>query len=137
MLLLMLRCDNPASANDTRYMTIDAKEYVNRPVLPTPFQVVNQIGNDKRRFKKTNVNPRKLKERNIGQSSQKFTEGEILDAKVFKIKRVEVTYQLPDGTKKTTKEHKVANFLEEGQNVKVKITALKDDGSIKKIKYHE
>ncbi len=133
MLLLMLQCDNQLSANDTRYMTIDAKEYVNRPVLPTPFQVMGVPEQDKRRFRSnTNGNLPKLKK-----DSPKFTEGQVLDATVSNIKGVEVTYQLPDGTKKTTKEHKQSQFLEEEQNVKVKITALKDDGSIKNIKYYE
>ncbi|BAY87720.1 hypothetical protein NIES267_72440 (plasmid) [Calothrix parasitica NIES-267] len=54
-LLLMLRCDNPPSADDTRYMEISRKqepcvgglkrnrkgtnEYSKRPILPTPLQV--------------------------------------------------------------------------------------------------
>ncbi len=147
MLLLMLRCDNPPLADHTRYMTIDAKEYVNRPVLPTPFQVANKIKKDERKFSsvtsETNVVEKpKLKATTTPKPQPKkkseiFHVGDILDAQVSKIKAVEITYQLPDGTKKTTKEHKKADFLKEGQNVKVKITALKDDGSIKKVKYHE
>jgi CRISPR-associated protein (TIGR03986 family) len=138
MLLLMLRCDNPPSANNTRYMTIDAKEYVNRPVLPTPFQVMGKAGEDKRRFSNTSsANLPKPKTNIPAKAVQKFTEGQILDATVFKIKGVEVTYLLPDGTKKTTKEHRQAQFLEEEQIVKVKIIALKEDGNIKNIKYDE
>ncbi|HAG82172.1 MAG TPA: TIGR03986 family CRISPR-associated RAMP protein [Cyanobacteria bacterium UBA12227] len=40
MLLAMLRCDETPQTKDTRYMTIDAKEYQNRPVLPTPLDVI-------------------------------------------------------------------------------------------------
>jgi len=69
--------------------------------------------------------------------SPKFTRGQIVDAKVSNIKGIEVTYQLLDGTKKTEKEHKKADFLEEGQDVKVQITALKEDDTIKNIKYYE
>ncbi|MGF1674989.1 MAG: TIGR03986 family CRISPR-associated RAMP protein [Rivularia sp. (in: cyanobacteria)] len=48
MLLLMLRCDNLPSANDTRYMTIEpTNEYKERPVLPTPFQVMGKADNRK------------------------------------------------------------------------------------------
>lgn len=138
MLLLMLRCDKLPSADDTRYMTIDAKEYVNRPVLPTPFQVMGVPEQDKRRVRNiTNRDLPKPKKEIPAKSPQKFVEGQILDAKVSNIKGVEVTYQLLDGTKKTTKEHKKAAFLEEGQDVKVIITALKDDGSIKNVKYYE
>ncbi len=138
MLLLMLRCDNPPSANNTRYMTIDAKEYVNRTVLPTPFQVMGKEREDKRRFSNTSsANLPKLKTHIPAKPIHKFTEGQILDATISNIKGVEITYQLPDGTKKTTKEHKQAEFLKEAQNVKVKVTAVKDDGSIKNVKYHE
>lgn len=40
MLLAMLRCDKTPETEDTRYMTIEAKEYQNRPVLPTPLDVM-------------------------------------------------------------------------------------------------
>ncbi|MBW4670060.1 MAG: TIGR03986 family CRISPR-associated RAMP protein [Cyanomargarita calcarea GSE-NOS-MK-12-04C] len=137
MLLLMLQCDNQLSADDTRYMTIEPNEYKDRPVLPTPFQVMGVPEQDKRRFGNINGNVPKPKKRDAVKISPKFLEGQILDAKVLNIKGVEVTYELPDGVKKTIKEHKKANFLEEGQTIKVKITALKDDGSIKYVKYHD
>lgn len=135
MLLLMLRCDKLPSADNTRYMTIEPNEYKDRPVLPTPFQLMGVPQEDKRRF--PNSTSRNLPKPIKTKSSPKFTVGQILDAKVSNIKGSEVTYQLLDGTKKTTKEHKQAAFLEEGQNVKVKITALKEDGSIKNVKYYE
>ncbi|MUH01330.1 TIGR03986 family CRISPR-associated RAMP protein [Scytonema sp. UIC 10036] len=138
MLLLMLRCDRPPSSNDTRYMTIEAKEYINRPVLPTPFQVMGKSGEDKRRLRNTsNANLQNSKTNISAKASQQFKVGQILDATVSNIKGVKVTYQLPDGTKKTTKEDKIAKILEAGQNIKVKVTAVKDDGSIKNVKYHE
>jgi CRISPR-associated protein (TIGR03986 family) len=138
MLLLMMQCNRPASSNDTRYMTIEAKEYINRPVLPTPFQVMGELGEDKRRFRNTSNVSLPIPQTNIpAKASQQFKVGQILDATVSNIKGVKVTYQLPDGIKKTTEEHKAAKFLEAGQNVKVKITAVKDDGSIKSVKYYE
>jgi len=104
----------------------------------TLIQVMGKTGEDKRRFSNTSsTNLPKPKTDIPAKPVQKFTEGQILDAKVSNIKGVEVTYQVLDGTKKTTKEHKQAKLLEEEQNVKVKITALKDDGSIKNIKYYE
>ena len=58
MLLLMLRCDNLLSADDTRYMTIEPdNEYKERPVLPTPFQVMGE--EDKRRFSTSTISPLK------------------------------------------------------------------------------
>ncbi|VXD25831.1 conserved hypothetical protein [Planktothrix serta PCC 8927] len=46
MLLAMLRCDQTPDAEQTRYMTIKAKEYQNRPVLPTPLQISKPSGTD-------------------------------------------------------------------------------------------
>jgi CRISPR-associated protein (TIGR03986 family) len=40
MLLAMLRYDQTPDKSLTRYMTIEAKEYQNRPVLPDPIQVI-------------------------------------------------------------------------------------------------
>lgn len=44
MLLAMLRCDRTPKSDQTRYMTIEAKEYQNRPVLPTPLKVSDFSG---------------------------------------------------------------------------------------------
>ncbi|BAZ06392.1 TIGR03986 family type III CRISPR-associated RAMP protein [Calothrix sp. NIES-3974] len=62
MLLLMLRCDNPPSADNTRYMTIEpTNEYKERPILPTPFQVMNKLEEDKRKFPPPTESPEKPK----------------------------------------------------------------------------
>lgn len=52
MLLLMLRCDKPPSAKNTRYMNLesDSEKYKERYVLPTPFQVANKLEKDKRKI---------------------------------------------------------------------------------------
>lgn len=70
MLLLMLRCDNPPLADNTRYMTIEpTNEYKHRPVLPTPFQVMGK--EDKRKFPPATKSPEKpkLKKNNSGKNN--------------------------------------------------------------------
>ncbi|BAY83100.1 hypothetical protein NIES267_25860 [Calothrix parasitica NIES-267] len=66
--------------------------------------------------------------------SQTFAIDQILDAKVLGIKGNKVTYEILETIKLTVKEPKKAGDLEEGQEVKVRIAALKDDGSIKSVK---
>jgi CRISPR-associated protein (TIGR03986 family) len=131
MLLLMLQCDNKLSTDDTRYMTIDAKEYVNRPVLPTPFQVMDAT--DTRRKKAITKAELPIKK----EKKPEFQLGDIVDAIVIKIAGNKVTYEIQKTKQKLTeKEPKQAAFFQEEQAVKVKITALKDDGSIKNVKYY-
>jgi hypothetical protein len=60
--------------------------------------------------------------------------GTILDAEIINIKRVDVTYQFLGAISKTNKEHRKVNQLSIGQKVKVMVTELKDDGTIKKVK---
>jgi IS30 family transposase len=67
--------------------------------------------------------------------SQKFEIDQVLDATVLNIKGNKVTYQILEVIKLTEKEPKKAALLKDGQVVKVKIAALKDDGSIKSVKY--
>lgn len=142
MLLAMLRCDKTPSSEDTRYMTIDAKEYQNRPVLPTPLQVA---GREDNRRPNNPVSPLVKKNHNVAKSkrqveitktvqSKKFEIGQILEATVIGIKGNRVTYQMLEALKLTEKEPKKAASLTESQSVQVKITALKEDGSIKSIK---
>lgn len=69
--------------------------------------------------------------------SQKFEIDQVLDATVLAVKGNKVTYEILGTIKLTEKEPKKAASLKEGQVVKVKITALKDDGSIKSIKLIE
>ncbi|MFN6540304.1 MAG: hypothetical protein RM021_028690 [Nostoc sp. EkiNYC01] len=66
--------------------------------------------------------------------SQKFEIDQVLDATVLGVKGNKVTYEMLGTIKLTEKEPKKAAFLQEGQMVKIKITALKDDGSIKSVK---
>ncbi len=60
--------------------------------------------------------------------------GTILDATIINIKRVEVTYQILGSINKTNREHRKVNQLSIGQKVKVEVTELKEDGTIKKVK---
>jgi hypothetical protein len=68
--------------------------------------------------------------------SQKFEIDQVLDATILAVKGKgnKVTYEILGTIKLTEKEPKKAASLKEGQVVKVKITALKDDGSIKSVK---
>lgn len=66
--------------------------------------------------------------------SQKFEIDQVLDATILAVKGNKVTYEILGTIKLTEKEPKKAASLKEGQVVKVKITALKDDGSIKSVK---
>lgn len=68
--------------------------------------------------------------------SQKFAVDQILDAEVMNIKKGNmVTYQILETIRLTEKEPKKASLLTEGQKVKVRIGSLKEDGSIKSVKY--
>ncbi|MBW4667766.1 MAG: hypothetical protein KME60_10080 [Cyanomargarita calcarea GSE-NOS-MK-12-04C] len=66
--------------------------------------------------------------------SQKFEIDQVLDASVISVKSNKVTYEILRTIKMTEKEPKKASSLTEGQIVKVKIVALKEDGSIKSVK---
>jgi nucleoid DNA-binding protein len=66
--------------------------------------------------------------------AQNFAVEQILDATVLGVKGNKVTYEMLGTIKLTEKEPKKAASLQEGQVVKVKITALKEDGSIKSVK---
>jgi hypothetical protein len=65
---------------------------------------------------------------------QKFEVDQVLDATVLNVKGSKVTYEMLGAVKLTEKEPKKAGLLKEGQGVKVKIVALKDDNSIKSVK---
>lgn len=143
MLLAMLQCDRTPDAGTTRYMTIENKAYVNRPVLPTPLQIMNI--KDRRQLALTSVQNNASKQISQKQSttlktpiSARYYLEQELDAEVLKKKGVQITYKvLITDQKLTEREHKNANLLEEGQRVKVKVTALKEDGSIKNVKFTE
>lgn len=144
MLLAMLRCDDHTpDAETTRYMTIEKKEYVNRPVLPTPLQIMNI--EDRRQLSVTSVKSNVSKQISQEQrttpktlGSATYSLGQIIDAEVVKKNSVQITYKISNTNQKLTeREHKKANLIEEGQRVKVRITALKEDGSIKNVKFSE
>lgn len=66
--------------------------------------------------------------------SQKFEIDQVLEATVLGVKGNKVTYEILGTIKLTEKEPKKAATLADGQTVNVKITALKEDGSIKSVK---
>jgi hypothetical protein len=66
--------------------------------------------------------------------SQAVAVNQILEATVTSVKGNKVTYEMLGAIKLTVKEPKKASTLKEGQVVQVKVTALKEDGSIKSVK---
>ncbi len=154
MLLTMLRWDIFPPVSRTRYMEIErdittndyicqpvkeddktVNEYKCRLILPTPFQVMDM--SDNRRHQTLNLdNLKSYRQNEITKSkpSQEFQIGQILDAEVIKIIGIKVTYKMLVDIRRTTDEHKKAKYLQEGQMVKVKITALRDNGEIKNVK---
>jgi hypothetical protein len=65
---------------------------------------------------------------------QAFVVDQVLEAKVISIKGNKVTYEILGVIKLTEKEPKKAGSLVKDQIVQVKITVLKEDGSIKSVK---
>ncbi|MBW4505451.1 MAG: TIGR03986 family CRISPR-associated RAMP protein [Scytonematopsis contorta HA4267-MV1] len=139
MLLAMLRWDIFLDKNKTQYMTIEPNEYTERPVLPTPLQILDIV--DNRKHQVVNKHPIKLPTKNVitkDKNLRKFKIGEIVDARITKITGIKVTYQILETMQKSTeKEPNQAINLQELQIVKVIITALKEDDSIKNVKFYE
>ncbi|MEG3966240.1 TIGR03986 family CRISPR-associated RAMP protein [Microcoleus sp. T2B6] len=141
MLLAMLQCEGLQNSLHAEYMTIEPNEYKERRVLPTPLQIARI--DDNRRVAPT-FSPSTLpsvvvkSERQVeiakAVKSKKFEIGQILEATVARINSNHVTYHMLEVLKLTEKEPKKAALLREGQAVHVKITALKEDGSIKSVK---
>ncbi len=73
----------------------------------------------------------------VNANTHNFAIGQILEAKVTAIKGNKVTYEILGNIKLTEKEPKKAQTLSEGQTVKVEILDLKEEGSIKKVKWVE
>jgi CRISPR-associated protein (TIGR03986 family) len=141
MLLAMLQCEGLQNSLDVEYMTIEPNEYKERRVLPTPLQIARI--DDNRRVDQTSspsTLPRVVvkSERQVeiakAVKSKKFEIGQILEATIASINGNKVTYHMLEVLKLTEKEPKKAGLLTEGQAVYVKITALKEDGSIKSVK---
>ena len=160
MLLTMLIWDKFPPPKKTRYMEIErdvekdhiskpvkendkkVDEYKCRPVLPTPFQVIEQENEDNRRLNgstpPSKPSPQTHSE-GVSKSAARanthnFIVGQILEATVTAIKGSKVTYEILGKIRLSEKEHKKAQSLSEGQNVKVEILGLKEDSSIKKVK---
>jgi len=68
-------------------------------------------------------------------ASQDFEVGQKLEAIVVGIKGNKVTYEILGTIKLTVKEPKKASSLSEGQLIEVTVTGLKEDGSLKNVKY--
>jgi CRISPR-associated protein (TIGR03986 family) len=153
MLLAMLRCDPKLDEEQTRYMTIEKKEYVNRPVLPTPLQVMGIPDNRRHSLSASSSPNRKegitrkqatqsqesARQAEISElvSKQQLKEGQIIEAKVTNKKEQgkQVTYEIITTSQKLTqKEPKKYETLSIGQIVQVKISVLREDGSIKRLK---
>lgn len=153
MLLAMLRCDFKLDEEQTRYMTIDQKEYVNRPVLPTPLQVMGIPDNRRHSLSASSAANRKegitSKQATPSQESarqteiselvrkQQLKEEQITEAKVTNKREQgkQVTYEIIATSQKLTqREPKKYNTLSLGQIVQVKIAALREDGTIKSLK---
>ncbi|MEG4529393.1 type II toxin-antitoxin system Phd/YefM family antitoxin [Microcoleus sp. D2_18a_D3] len=66
--------------------------------------------------------------------SHDFAVGEILEAKVTRIKGNKVTYEILGSVKITKNEPKKARDISEGQTVKVEIVDIAEDGTINKVK---
>jgi CRISPR-associated protein (TIGR03986 family) len=153
MLLAMLRCEPKLDEEQTRYMTIEKKEYVNRPVLPTPLQVMGIPDNRRHSLSASSSANRKegitrkqatqsqesARQAEISElvSKQQLKEGQITEAKVTNKKEQgkQVTYEIITTSQKLTqKEPKKYETLSIGQIVQVKISVLREDGSIKRLK---
>jgi hypothetical protein len=80
--------------------------------------------------------PPETKTQTTTNQSQKFEIDQILDATIVKISSSKVSYQVGDILIPNEKEPKQAKNLKEKQTVKVKVTAVKEDGSIKHVKYY-
>lgn len=70
-------------------------------------------------------------------ASHQFAIGQIIEAKVTTIKGNKVTYEILATIRLTEKEPKKAQSLSEGQMVQVEVLDIKEDGSLRKVKYCE
>lgn len=155
MLLAMLQWNAAPNIDKTRYMimTIGPNEYIDRPVLPTPFQVLGALDRDTRKLHvSATVKPKPKasvptkpesmqaeEQRQALQTPQlpQRTAGQIIDATITAINGRKVTYEIIEGAqrfKRSNEEHKLYQMLQVGQTVKVQIVSFNDDGTIKKVK---
>lgn len=141
MLLSMLKWKDFPPVRDTRYMEIERKdrpldnepnEYKARRVLPTPLDVRQS---DRNHNPQTPPNIDTIKPKPKSSDTPKYREGDTLEAQITNINGTNVTYELPDRTKRTKNKFKQAGSLQVGQNVRVRVVTLKEDGSIKKVEF--
>ena len=160
MLLAMLQWDDAPPSALTRYMEIErdvrehpddyigrgiggkANEYSERPVLPTPLQVIEQ-----EEVSQYAVTVRPIKQKSEKQTErqqaitsiitdQNLEEGDILEAKVVKKgSKKKVTYEINE-VPFNEKEAKNYDVIPEGESVRVRVTSL-INGIIKHIKFVE
>jgi CRISPR-associated protein (TIGR03986 family) len=164
MLLKMLNWKDSPKDTETRYMEIeceekplhggDSNEYKARFVLPTPLDVRDSdrknnkdvLDSDRKNkvsppnpviIKKADreVTPSNSSDESSSEPIQKYQVGEIVKATITKISGNDVTYDFAHAPKRTEKKCKQAISLQEGQSVFVKIVAIKEDGSMKNVKY--
>lgn len=152
MLLSMLKWKDLPAVSDTRYMEIErdikkehlgkpskptdktVNEYKDRFVLPTPLDV-RQNDRQHNRNLQTPPNIDTIKPKPKSSDTPKYKEGDTLEAQITNINGTNVTYELPDRTKRTKNKFKQAGSLQVGQNVRVRVVTLKEDGSIKKVEF--
>ncbi|MGG6269701.1 TIGR03986 family type III CRISPR-associated RAMP protein [Leptolyngbya sp. AN03gr2] len=152
MLLSMLSWSKFPAAEQTRYMTIEpTNEYKERPVLPTPFQVMGECDRDDRQITTTAApRPKKAKSSEVvSQRSQReaeisaivaemeFAIGQIVVARVSAKKGNKLTIEFAKGLPSTQKEPKWSERLEVGNCVRVEISDKYEDGRIRKWKILE
>ncbi|XHX78400.1 MAG: TIGR03986 family CRISPR-associated RAMP protein [Stenomitos frigidus ULC029] len=162
MLLAMLQWGDAPSSDKTRYMTIEPNEYRERPVLPTPFQVLGDLNRDTRDLsiaakpqvavekpvlaQRTEVakqpepsSPKVLSERKaeiqLAIATAQTAVGDKVAAIVRGKKGHQITYEITATTQRLTqREPKKAATLTENHDVEVEIMELYEDGRIKRIK---
>lgn len=163
MLLAMLQWSDAPSSDKTRYMTIEPNEYKERPVLPTPFQVLGDLSKDTRNLSisaitQTTVGkpilasrmeaakqpepskiPKVLSEREAeiqaAIATTQLAAGDKTRAIVRGIRGSQVTYEIVATTQKLTqRKSRTSATLVENQEVEVEIVDLYDDGRIKRVK---
>jgi CRISPR-associated protein (TIGR03986 family) len=113
----------PAKSSDTTQ-----NEYRERPVLPTPLQVVGKF----QREEFLPLSEKQIEARRAAQK-QNFAEGQVVDVKVISVKGIEITCQFPGGIKRKVKDKKQS--LQPDQVVKVQITEIGDDKAPRKFKF--
>lgn len=165
MLLAMLSWKDAPSSDQTRYMEIertrpprigtDQNEYKERPVLPTPLDILGW--EDNRRIDSPQPNPKmsqprensssNLAEPSVAGLSERQQEirkaaeeanlqqESVVSAKIVKIKGKEVTIEI--AAQRPKKKTKRADQWQEGQAIRIRITELRRDGTVQGFEFVE